>query len=79
MAISPLDMPLPSPIASALKAIQDANRTVAEVARDVALRGADGLAENVVKMTTAEIAAKAAAEVLRTAAELEDETLDILA
>lgn len=79
MAISPVDYPLPSPIASALKAIHDANRSVAEVAQDVAERGGEGLAENVVKLTTAEIAAKAAAEVLRTAAEIEDETLDILA
>jgi hypothetical protein len=78
MAISPIDSP-PPPMTSAVKAIQQAHRMVAEVARDVAEHGTEGLAENVVKLTTAEIAAKAAAEVVRTAAELDDELIDILA
>ena len=79
MSIAPVNFPLPSPIASALKTIRDANETVAKVAQDVAEHGAEGFAENAVALTTAEISAKAAIAVLRTAAELEQETLDILA
>ena len=79
MAISPVDFPYPSPIATALRAIQEANRTIADVAQNVAENGAEGLVEDVVTLTQAELAGKANAEVVRTAAELEDEVIDILA
>ena len=79
MAISPIDFPFPSPIASALRAIQEANKSVAEVAQDVAENGSQGLAENVVTLIQAETAVKANAEVIRTVNEIEDEVLDILA
>ena len=79
MAISPVDFPYPSPIATALRAIQEANKTIADVAQNVAENGAVGLVEDVVTLTQAEHAAKANAAVIRTAAELEDEVLDILA
>lgn len=79
MAISPVSFPYPSPIATSLRAIQEAGRTIADVAQNVAENGAEGLVEDVVTLRQAEIAVKANAEVIRTAAELEDEVIDILA
>jgi hypothetical protein len=69
----------PAPLQTALRAIMEANRTVAAVAQDLAENGVENLAENVVTLTTAEIAAKANAIVARTAAELDREVIDILA
>ncbi len=76
---SPISGVPPAPLQTALRAIDEANRTVAQVAQDVAEHGAENLAENVVTLITAEIAAKANAIVARTAQELEREVIDILA
>lgn len=76
---SPISGVPPAPLQTALRAINEANRTVAQVAQDIAEHGAENLAENVVTLTTAEIAAKANAIVSRTAQELEREVIDILA
>ncbi len=76
---SPISGVPPAPLQTALRAINEANRTVAQVAQDIAEHGAENLAENVVTLITAEIAAKANAIVARTAQELEREVIDILA
>ena len=76
---TPINGVPPAPLQVALRAINEANSTVAAVAQDVAENGAENLAENVVTLTTAEIAAKANAIVARTAAELDREVIDILA
>ena len=69
----------PLPLQNALRAINEAQRTVAEVAQNVAEGGTDGLAEDLITLTTAEIQAKAAIEVARTATEMDREVIDILA
>jgi len=79
MATPPVTLSVPTPMTSALKALQEANRVVARTAQDVAERGAEGLANNVVQLTTAELAAKASLEVARTARRMDKDVLDILA
>ncbi len=69
----------PLPLQNALRAINEAHKTVAEVAQNVAEGDTDSLAEDLVTLTTAEIQAKAAIEVARTATEMDREVIDILA
>ncbi|MDP6952241.1 MAG: hypothetical protein QGF53_05715 [Alphaproteobacteria bacterium] len=69
----------PLPLQSALRAINDAHRTAAEVAQNVAEGGTDGLAKDLIELSTAELQAKAAIEVARTATEMDREVIDILA
>ena len=79
VSTSPVAFPYPSPIATAVQAIKEANKDIAEVAQNVAENGAEGLAEDVVKLSMAETAVKANAAVVETAAEMLDEVIDILA
>jgi len=74
VSTSPVAFPYPSPIATAVRAIKEANEDIAEVAQNVA----EGLAEDVVKLSMAETAVKANAQVVRAAAEMQDEVIDIL-
>jgi hypothetical protein len=79
MSSSPVGFPYPSPIVTSVRAIKEASESIAEVAQNVAENGAEGLADDIVKLTMAETAIKANVAVARTAAEMEDEVLDILA
>lgn len=79
VSTSPIAFPYPSPIATAVRAIKEANEDIAEVAQNVAENGAEGLAEDVMKLSMAETAVKANAAVVRAAAEMQDEVIDILA
>jgi|SaaInl4_135m_RNA_FD_contig_31_310502_length_365_multi_7_in_0_out_0_1 hypothetical protein len=69
----------PLPLQSALRAINEAHKTAAEVAQNVAEGGTDTLAKDLITLTTAEIQAKAAIEVARTATEMDREVIDIIA
>ena len=71
--------PLPSPIVTALQGMEKASHHLAEVAQDVAESGVENLAENMTELKLAKTVFRANAAVVRTADDMENALLDIIA